>query len=212
MKKNLSLLQTIINATPDVIFVKDIKGLYQWANQELAKTFERPIEDIIGRSDRDLFPAEIIDKIEADDRQILESGKISTYEETVKIGDRQMTYLTTKTVYRDEKGSPLGIVGIARDINHFKEVEAILSQANLELEQRVNARTAELAESKEAAEAANNAKSVFIANMSHELRTPLNSILGFTQILLERIIASQPRTARPASDDLSVGKAPFDLN
>ena len=185
IKKNLALLQTIINATPDIIFVKDIEGRYQWANKALADTFAMSVDEIIGKKDRDLFPTEYT-KIEADDRQILQSRGISTYEETVPIGDRNISYLTTKTVYFDDDGKALGIVGIARDINNFKEAEAVLHRANLELEQRVEKRTAELAGAKEAAEAANQAKSVFIANMSHELRTPLNSILGFAQILLHQ--------------------------
>ena len=51
------------------------------------------------------------------------------------------------------------------------------------LEEMVAARTAALAHAKEAAEAANRAKSAFLANMSHELRTPLNAVLGYTQII-----------------------------
>ncbi len=52
------------------------------------------------------------------------------------------------------------------------------------LEQKVRERTAELAQAKEAAEAANQAKSAFLANMTHELRSPLNAILGFAQLLV----------------------------
>ncbi|WP_438030733.1 ATP-binding protein [Sorangium sp. So ce233] len=58
-----------------------------------------------------------------------------------------------------------------------------LARRNQELERLVEQRTAELKAAREAADAANQAKTTFLASMSHELRSPLNSILGYSQLL-----------------------------
>ncbi len=93
---------------------------------------------------------------------------------------------TVITPIRQPDGRLTHYLAVKQDVTEKRRVAEELDRHRHHLEAMVEARTAALSIAKEAAEAANRAKSTFLANMSHELRTPMNGIMGMTELALRR--------------------------
>jgi len=127
-------------------------------------------------------------------RAALKAGSIYEAEFRLRRTDGAVCWLLARgNIRRDAEGKAVAITGVTQDITRRKQAEIELKMHRSQLETMVRERTIQLSRAKEAAEAANVAKSAFLANMSHEIRTPMNGILGMAYILRRSELTSKQR-------------------
>jgi PAS domain S-box-containing protein len=126
-----SLMQTLLNNIPDYIYFKDKNRRFVSASSFFCDLFGCSLEDIIGKKDEDLFPAEIAIESAADDRLVIETGipMINKEEGGESVGDGGHWVLTTKMPWRDRKGNIIGLFGVSKDITDRKQTEETLRES-----------------------------------------------------------------------------------
>ena len=152
-------LHAIVDNSAALVYVKDLEGRYQFVNRHFERRFGLRREDVVGRTDFDLFPAAVAAAYTTHDREVLETGTAMEVEEPAEAEDR--SWLSIKFTLTDEHERPL------------------CHRGHLDRHHRPQARgSAPPPRPAPRRERANQAKSEFLSRMSHELRTPLNAILG----------------------------------
>lgn len=114
-----SLMRTLIDNIPDSIYAKDSQLRKTLANKaEITFAGQQSEDEIIGKTDFDLYPPEVAEKLYNDDLQVLTTGKALINREEVivdKSGDKRWL-LTSKIPLRDKEEKIIGLVGIGRDV------------------------------------------------------------------------------------------------
>lgn len=172
-----SFLDTIIEAIPHMIFMKDAKELrfvkFNKAGEDLTGY---PRQEMIGKNDYNFFPKEQADFFTEKDRIVL-NGQVllDIPEEAIQTATRGVRWLHTKKVpLLDAEGTPQFLLGVSEDITEKREVQKKVEGLTQALEQKVIS-----------LDVVNKELESFSYSVSHDLRAPLRSIDGFSQALLE---------------------------
>jgi PAS domain S-box-containing protein len=177
--------KTLVENIPQKIFMKSRDYRWMSINENFARDLGISPEEVVGKTDYDLFPKELADKYHADDVRIIETGKTEELEERYVADGKETWVNTIKTPVRNNKGEIIGLLGIFWDITGRKLAEEEIRKLNTELEDRVVLRTSQL-------EASNKELEAFSYSVSHDLRAPLRHVSGYVELLNKHFQSDLP--------------------
>lgn len=130
LRQSEEQLQSIVDNSPAVVYLKDTQGRYLLINRKLETVFNITKEEIIGKTDYEIFPKDIAENFTANDQKVLTSLKSLEFEEVAPHDDGLHTYISVKfLLYNSSTGFPYAICGISTDITKRKQAEAALSES-----------------------------------------------------------------------------------
>jgi two-component system, chemotaxis family, CheB/CheR fusion protein len=154
------LLKAILDNSLSTIFAKDLQRRYLFINRPLPSHARTSREELLGRTDADLFAPEVAVAHAAEDQQVIATGLPLQTEETYLCDDGPHTFLKTIFPLCDGQGKIRGTGGICTDITPLKRAETDAREALVR-------------------------RDTFLAMLSHELRNPLGTILNANYLLLD---------------------------
>ena len=115
--------RAVVDNMPSIVYVKDRLGRYTLVNRAFEELNQRPAREALGKTDMEIFPAELCPPIVANDRLVFETGQTLQFEETGPQTERPRTYLSIKFPLRGPDGTIYGLCGVSTDITARRQEE-----------------------------------------------------------------------------------------
>ncbi len=160
-------LQSVLDNTTSIIFIKDLQGKYTVANKRFMDLLQVQKNQVIGFTDYNLTSKDQADYFTSLDTKVISERKPIEVEQIIEGPNGPVNLLLVKFPLFDQNNNVFGVSGIATDISERTQYQK------------------ELISARQSAENAKLLQEQFLANMSHEIRTPMNGIQGMTNLLLE---------------------------
>lgn len=123
-------LSTILNSVDAYIYIKDLKGRYEYVNPQVAQLFGCAPTEVIGRRDDAFFDSATAANLQRNDEKVLQAGErlVSEEDNVSRDGQRRRVYLSVKLPLRDERGNIYALCGISTDITEHKQQQQAIHQ------------------------------------------------------------------------------------
>lgn len=154
-----TLLRSIIDASPDLIYYRNEEGQFAGCNRVAEQMTGKSEQELIGLTPHEVYDEELASQVVASDQDVLEHNMSITEELWLRFADGKRRYFEMRKVpFYSADNTRLGLLAFGRDITERKQAESAVAKASKD-------------------------KTRFIATISHELRTPLNGIVGLSRML-----------------------------
>ena len=192
LRESRERLQSILDNTIAVVYVKGLDGAYLTINQQFERLYHVDAREIVGQTDEDVFPLATARCLRSNDRQVIEANQPLEFEEQIPQDDGPHTYISIKFPLRDGAGEPYAVCGISTDITARKRAEEEKSALEDQLRQ---------AQKMEAI-------GQLAGGVAHDFNNILTAILGYVEIAVGDLREGMPSSTANLLESLEqIGKS-----